>query len=1109
MPVAREQAVTSSSSTASTLWSDGPSSYMPTPDEGDLRGDLVESTELGPHAPPALNESLSSLLPYEKPADCMSERDVLEEVIGTPGKVPAIGACFEQAEANDEDVSVSLASMPPLSPATITNFTEASKSPLSPDSGLSQPSDAAAASAAADRPRPKKGRKERRPPPFGATSTTDTATLPSSVATAPLSRPSDPAGEEATIEEAWSDDEESDDARGRRPAAREHASATAEGGFSGKRYALAKYEESSPQRHSGVAESEAAQQEKQAAAASKKKAKKAAQVSYDRPWRTKGRSRSRGRGGSRTPDRSQMPSLSLGPSPAAAAAASAAAAGEQPPSPALGPVGAGGSVRRPRTTSVRSDRSLDASAAEPSPVPTRGGRPQYDGVRDPRATTRNRIVHNAQAPRRSREKYGCVSRARSEPGRSQVEMPHDGDGGLIGPLSPPPRLAPEGSGAGAGLSGSVQASSPGRYSRSSSVPTVSGRSVPMSPACLASSSVGGPHLARMLSDTLRKVDVRDYSQFLSRDSPLSQQDLFLASGLPKLGSRVNGWEVARSLELVHESLQPSRDHVHVASNDFITSGAYSMGSGAVVKHAKPAEAKKVSAKDRELLAACEMGLRLLDELSSVRQQSLEKQHAAGKRYKTLQGRVTEMKAVQDAQVCEITELRAKMDHMAEVHAREGEQRKENAHYHEKKAEAMLREARRMEKEAKKATATAKALRDEVNRRNSLDADRRVVEGYFRKWNVAGVAGTGDGGPAGRAERVELRAALATLEQKHVAVTAELEEKCAYYDQELRGLARQLSETMDAKEELQHHLADYAADLKEARTVIRYFEARAVEMGLGLDAHWRREAADAEAQARGELEVMHAFVRRCRREEEQRLLADARQASPPRACRVRAYLGIDVSDGVAMRSEVRRRLTSSGGIEEGSGVRVVDVDATGPACQAGVRGGDIVVSLGSTPISDVAAFRAAALALRPSTHVSLRYLRKTAGSSHYALHTSVVRSRCTAETVGQKRYSYGRDEDGSVGNNPFSPPRGRSSSPRSVKARGGSAAASPGRARSERSDRSGLSPARSPAARHRSTGPVVGDDVSPARYATIMSLSPRGTRCVSPGRANASPPPRHA
>jgi putative serine protease PepD len=73
----------------------------------------------------------------------------------------------------------------------------------------------------------------------------------------------------------------------------------------------------------------------------------------------------------------------------------------------------------------------------------------------------------------------------------------------------------------------------------------------------------------------------------------------------------------------------------------------------------------------------------------------------------------------------------------------------------------------------------------------------------------------------------------------------------------------------------------------------------------------------------------------------------------------AYLGVGTSDG-------------TGG--DGTGARIASVTPSGPAADAGLRAGDVLTSIGDTPVDDVEAMGTAVDAHRPGEQITVTYAR---------------------------------------------------------------------------------------------------------------------------------------
>ena len=83
---------------------------------------------------------------------------------------------------------------------------------------------------------------------------------------------------------------------------------------------------------------------------------------------------------------------------------------------------------------------------------------------------------------------------------------------------------------------------------------------------------------------------------------------------------------------------------------------------------------------------------------------------------------------------------------------------------------------------------------------------------------------------------------------------------------------------------------------------------------------------------------------------------------------RGYLGV-------MIQALTPELAKSFGLGDVTGVLVGDVSSDGPAAAAGMQHGDVIVSLNSEPIKDIASFRNQVAMMKPDTSVTLDVLRE--------------------------------------------------------------------------------------------------------------------------------------
>lgn len=84
--------------------------------------------------------------------------------------------------------------------------------------------------------------------------------------------------------------------------------------------------------------------------------------------------------------------------------------------------------------------------------------------------------------------------------------------------------------------------------------------------------------------------------------------------------------------------------------------------------------------------------------------------------------------------------------------------------------------------------------------------------------------------------------------------------------------------------------------------------------------------------------------------------------------VRGYLGVNTQP---LTRGLRRAL----GVKVGHGVLVASVAVAGPAQEAGIRPGDVILELNSKPVEDVRSFQTEIAGLRPGTEVQLGLLRR--------------------------------------------------------------------------------------------------------------------------------------
>jgi S1-C subfamily serine protease len=86
---------------------------------------------------------------------------------------------------------------------------------------------------------------------------------------------------------------------------------------------------------------------------------------------------------------------------------------------------------------------------------------------------------------------------------------------------------------------------------------------------------------------------------------------------------------------------------------------------------------------------------------------------------------------------------------------------------------------------------------------------------------------------------------------------------------------------------------------------------------------------------------------------------------------RAYIGVG-----AATTTIPRRVGLRLGLEQANGARLIEVDQAGPAAQAGLLTGDLVVALDDRPVTSVGALMRALDADKIARTVSVDFLRRS-------------------------------------------------------------------------------------------------------------------------------------